>query len=248
MVNLGGSRKLWEEWFEDMSALMSEVPFMPVMGNHDNSCNLSSGLCPRMFEQFALPDNDVPGKKEYWYSFDVAGAHFTMLNSEKEAGIGPESDQYIWLEDDLEQNGNAEWKFAFMHKPPFSLGAHGDDEEVKKNWVPLFDKYGVDIVFSGHEHLYERTKPLKNFMPSEEGTTYIVSGSSGSYLYPHGNKKNTPEGSFFEIISSRYCYIRANVKADTTEINTIAPIFQKNEFKNVETIDSYLKKYKNKGS
>jgi acid phosphatase type 7 len=239
MVNLGINNKLWDEWFDDMQDLISGTPLMPVMGNHDNYCMQIHGLCSKMFEQFAMPDNNIPQKKEYWYSLDVAGTHFTMLNSEKEAGIGPDTDQYKWLEEDLERSGKAEWTFAFMHKPPFSMGAHGDDESVKKYWVPIFDNYNVDIVFSGHEHLYERTKPLTGNHPSDTGTVYIVSGSSGSVLYPLIRKFIKAPASLYEAVSSGYCYIIVDVKPGHTEVNVIGLKDKNDKTDKHETIDSF---------
>jgi acid phosphatase type 7 len=221
MVNLGYSNSLWSEWFDDMQDLISSIPLMPVMGNHDNYCMQMHGLCRKMYEQFALPDNGIPQKKEYWYSIDVAGTHFTMLNSEREAGLGPNTPQYRWLQDDLEKSAGSRWLFAFMHKPPFSMGAHGDDESVKKYWVPIFDRYSVDAVFSGHEHLYERTRPLMGGHPSEKGTVYIVSGSSGSVLYPLIRKFIKTSGGLYETVSSRFCFISVDVHPYRIEVNVI---------------------------
>lgn len=191
ITNAGGSKKLWAEWFEDMGGLIAEIPIMPAMGNHDNYCVPSNGLCQGMFERFALPDNGIKEASEYWYSFNVAGMHFIMLNSENDAGIKPGSKQYQWLENDLENNRASGWKVAVMHKPPFSMGFHGDSKDIQKYWVPLFDRYGVDVVFSGHEHIYERTKPIKDLNPDEAGTVYIIAGSGGSWVY--GCKGNVPE-------------------------------------------------------
>ncbi|HEY9161500.1 MAG TPA: fibronectin type III domain-containing protein [Desulfomonilia bacterium] len=191
VTNAGGSQKLWVEWFEDMGGLIAEIPIMTVMGNHDNYCAQVNGLCRNMFEQFALPDNGIKGASEYWYSFNVAGTHFMMLNSENSAGIKPGSKQYEWLENDLENNKAALNKIAVMHKPPFSMGLHGDNMIIQKYWVPLFDRYGVDVVFSGHEHVYERTKQLKGLKPDKTGTVYMIAGSGGSWVY--GCKDNVPE-------------------------------------------------------
>jgi 3',5'-cyclic AMP phosphodiesterase CpdA len=239
LTNAGGSKKLWTEWFEDMGELVAEIPIMPVMGNHENYCVPSKGLCQGMFERFALPDNGIQEASEYWYSFDVAGMHFIMLNSENDAGIKPGSKQYQWLENDLENNSDAVWKVAVMHKPPFSMGFHGDSKDIQEHWVPLFDRYGVDMVFSGHEHIYERTKPLKDMNPHEAGTVYIIAGSGGSWVY--GCKGNVPEAKsrLYEKCEGICGFVLAdvgdkNMNLSATEVNR-----GNNTESQSETVDSF---------
>ncbi len=239
ITNAGGSKKLWAEWFEDMGGLIAEIPLMPVMGNHDNYCVKVNGLCRNMFEQFALPDNGIKDSSEYWYSFDVAGTHFMMLNSESDAGIKPGSKQYEWLEKELEKNNAASWKIAVMHKPPFSMGFHGDSKDVQKYWVPLFDRYGVDVVFSGHEHIYERTKPLRGLKPDEAGTVYIIAGSGGSWVY--GCKGNVTEGenNFYEKCEGVCGFVLVNAGDDGMKLSMISVSEGRAAAMESESIDSF---------
>ncbi len=239
ITNAAGSRKLWAEWFEDMGGLISEIPLMPVMGNHDNYCIKVNGLCRNLFEQFALPDNGIKDSSEYWYSFDVAGRHFMMLNSENDAGIKPDSKQYEWLENDLENNRTALWKIAVMHKPPFSMGLHGDNKDIQKHWVPLFDRFCVDVVFSGHEHIYERTKPLKGLKPDEAGTVYIIAGSGGSWVY--GCKDNVPDGkkSLYEKCEGVCGFVHVYAGDDGMKFSMISVSGGKDSAIEYETIDSF---------
>jgi 3',5'-cyclic AMP phosphodiesterase CpdA len=66
----------------------------------------------------------------------------------------------------------SEWKIAFFHHPPYSSGeTHGSDETIRTQLEPIFVKYGVNVVLTGHEHFYERIKPQK-------GVAYFITGSS----------------------------------------------------------------------
>ena len=71
-----------------------------------------------------------------------------------------------------------------MHRSPYGSSRHGGDEKVREDLEPLFVKYGVDLVFSGHDHVYERTVPIR-------GVTYVVSGGGGRRLYPAGKGELT---------------------------------------------------------
>jgi 3',5'-cyclic AMP phosphodiesterase CpdA len=81
-------------------------------------------------------------------------------------------EQLDWLEGELKSSGS-EWKILFFHHPLYSSGGkHGSDIELRAVLEPLILKYGVDVVFAGHEHFYERLKPQKN-------VNYFIVGSSG---------------------------------------------------------------------
>ena len=84
-----------------------------------------------------------------------------------------DAQQLAWLEKEL-SSSSSDWKIAFFHHPLYSSGRrHGSSLDLRKVPEPLFVKYGVNVVFSGHDHIYERVKP-------QQGITYFVSGSAGS--------------------------------------------------------------------
>ena len=86
------------------------------------------------------------------------------------------SEQLDWLRKQL-QASNEEWKICFFHHPLYSDAKyHGPDLDLRAQLVPLFEGYGVDVVFSGHDHVYERIKP-------QNGIYYFVMGSSGELRY-----------------------------------------------------------------
>jgi hypothetical protein len=87
-----------------------------------------------------------------------------------------------WLDQDLAAS-KAPWKVAMYHEPSFNLGGH-HSSSARKTFLPLFVKYGVDVVFTGHSHLYERFKPLVADAAAGRVITFITTGGGGAPLYP----------------------------------------------------------------
>ena len=124
----------------------------------------------------SLGNHDVPEEQQYkpfnmngqrYYSFKKGNVRFFALDSNY-----MDPDQLEWLTEQL-QNSNDEWKIAFFHHPLYSsAAAHGSSLELRGILEPLFERYGVQVVFSGHDHVYERMTPQK-------GISYFTEGSSG---------------------------------------------------------------------
>lgn len=175
LENRGSNRNEWDAFFHGAEGAFNHVPFMPVLGNHDNA---DGGLLYRAF--FELPKNgpkDVA--PELAYAFEYANALFVVLNSNDE----PEK-QTAWLDEQLSRS-KADWKFVSFHHPVYSPKANRDNSELRTEWSPLFDKYHVDMVLTGHDHSYMRTFPTRNgtkVANPADGTTYVVS-FSGSKMY-----------------------------------------------------------------
>jgi len=152
----------WASFNEITSDLIKIAEFYPVLGNHENNSSL-------YFDNFVLPNN------ERWYSVEKDNLHFIVLDSNSDCSI--DSEQYLWLEDDLKNiSTNIKFAIAIFHHPPFNTGSHDEDEKgLRQSIVPLFKKYGVDIVFNGHDHDYERS--LYNDIYC------IVTGGGGAPLY-----------------------------------------------------------------
>ncbi len=168
MVGDGLHRNQWDEVFEYSAEIISQKPFMNVLGNHDNR----GGLGALMYEKlFSYPENG-PDKliPEHTYSFTYNNALFLMIDA-----TSKDEYQTGWIEEQL-KNSNAAWKFAMFHFPPYNW--EGPYLNLQKLWVPLFDKYGVDMVFSGHIHYYMRSKPMRGgevVDSYKNGTAYIIS-------------------------------------------------------------------------
>jgi hypothetical protein len=153
--------KKFESVYKDL--LAAKVKFYATLGNHDTSNQ-------RFYDHFNMNKNE-------YYSFKKGNVTFFSLNSNY-----MDKRQVKWLEGELAKN-DSQWKICFFHHPPYSSGAkHGSDEELRKVVEPIFLKYGVNAVFAGHEHFYERIKPQK-------GIYYFISGAGGK-LRP-GDVKST---------------------------------------------------------
>jgi hypothetical protein len=160
------------KFFVPYAPLLRRIPLWPSIGNHD--VRTASGAPWR--EAFYTPANN-PAANEKYYSFDVGNAHFTVLDSN--AGTAPGTAQHTFVEADLAAT-TAQWKFVVFHHPVYSSGSHGGNLALQENLVPLFDRYAVDLVLTGHDHDYERTLPLVAHQPvAEAGTVYIVTGGGG---------------------------------------------------------------------
>ncbi len=181
LVNDGCIQSEWDSWFSDVESRWIginnlTIPIIPSVGNHEQPNDPAT----KYFFQFALPGN------ERWYSCDWGpDIHIICLDSESPA----DGSQRNWLENDLATHANYTWKLVIFHKPPFVSGGHVPWEPALAYWVPLFDKYHVDIVFNGHDHNYQRSYPLNwNFSQAKpqnfsNGTMYVVSGGWGAPLY-----------------------------------------------------------------
>ncbi len=153
--------------FEDIykPLLDDQVKFYASLGNHDESNQ-------RFYVHFNM-------NGEEYYRFKKGNVAFYALNSNY-----MDKRQLKWLEDELAKDAS-EWKIAFFHHPPYSSGkAHGSDSAVREIVEPIFTKYGVNAVFNGHDHFYERIKPQK-------GIYYFVSGAGGK-LRSGDIKKGSP--------------------------------------------------------
>ena len=129
------------------------VKFYAALGNHDTPNQ-------RNYKLFNM------GGKQYYTFRPKLGVRFFALDSNY---MSPE--QLTWLENELKASGS-DWKIAFFHHPLYSSGGrHGSDAALRDQLEPLFIKYSVDVVLSGHDHFYERLKPQK-------GIAYFVVGGS----------------------------------------------------------------------
>jgi 3',5'-cyclic AMP phosphodiesterase CpdA len=105
---------------------------------------------------------------QQYYTYKKGNVRFFALDSNY---MKPQ--QLAWLEKEL-QNSGSDWKICYFHHPLYSSGAfHGPSTDLRLLLEPLFIKYGVQVVFAGHEHVYERVKP-------QNGISYFTEGASGS--------------------------------------------------------------------
>jgi acid phosphatase type 7 len=200
LVGTGANKKHWtQDFFGSMRPLLDRVPLVPVIGNHEGDARL-------YYDYMSVPE------PEYWYKFSYGSADFFIVDSNRD--VGPNSEQYKWLEKELAAS-KAKWKFVAHHHPPYS----SDEDDYGNLWegqsvrgdlrlralVKLYEKYGVDVVWTGHIHSYERTWPLLAGQANESGPVYIVCGGGGGGLERHGPTR--PEFSRRIRHGHHYCVV-----------------------------------------
>jgi hypothetical protein len=180
----GTEQEFQDRMFTPMAPLLREVPVFPSLGNHEYVTDQGQPY----LDNFYLPANNPAGTERY-YSFDWGHVHFVALDSNCAIGLASSDRcttdaQKAWLDKDLAATTQP-WKVVFFHHPPWSSGEHGSQLSVRRNYAPIFEKYGVDLVLTGHDHNYERSKPMKGDAVAPAGTrgiVYLVVGSGGATL------------------------------------------------------------------
>jgi predicted phosphodiesterase len=185
-------RSKFEEPYKAL--LDANVKFYAALGNHDEPT-----------QAFYKPFN-MQGERYYSFKAPQGGVRFFAVDSNM---LTPE--QLAWLEKELKASGS-EWKIAFFHHPIYSSGGrHGADELLREKLEPLFVEYGVDVVFQGHEHFYERLRPQK-------GVTYFVAGNAAKLRRGDITRTaNTVKG-----YDQGYAFILAEIAGDEMHFQTIA--------------------------
>jgi uncharacterized protein (TIGR03382 family) len=179
----GTEAEIQNHLFAPLAGVLAEVPFFPVAGNHEYVTNQAQPY----LDNFYLPTS--PSGGERYYSFDWGHVHFVALDSNCAVGLASASRctleaQKTWVEQDLAES-RAAWKVVYFHHPPWSSGAWGSNSTMRQHFGPIFERHGVDLVLTGHDHNYERTHPLQGESVAPEGTrgiTYLVVGGGGANL------------------------------------------------------------------
>ncbi|MCD6531011.1 metallophosphoesterase [bacterium] len=186
LVSDGSSTDDWEMFFTVEQDLLADHIVMIARGNHDLSY---------------YPWDDDPLEVlfdfENYGSFDYGDVHFVWLNTEDDLDT-----QTTWLIYNLalaRDNPAIHWIVVWLHRPPFSAGNHGNNDDVRDAFVSVFKRFGVSVVFAGHDHDYERSLPVG-------GTIYIVTGGGGAPLYDVGIGENTA----FSLTTLEYCLVEVD--------------------------------------
>lgn len=192
LVDVGQDYAQWNSWFSAGRGVVDTIPVMPVTGNHEYyTPQRRQFTMPVLFTaQLKLPLNGPETLKGQVYSFDYGDVHFVMLDSQagEQREFVPDmlEQQKVWLENDL-QSTRKKWKIAFLHRPLYNNKPE-DNDAIRKAFGPIFDKYHIDVVFTGHDHAYARTYPLYGGMVTAspvQGTIYVATGRSGTKTYPN---------------------------------------------------------------
>jgi len=171
------------------------VKFYASLGNHD-------AREQRYYQLF-----NMDGKLYYTFKGSKQSLRFYALES-----TYMDPDQIVWFEKEL-KNSDSAWKIPYFHHPPYSSGdRHGSDARLREVLEPLFIKYNVSVVFTGHDHFYERTKPQKDIV-------YFVVGSGGQL-----RKGNVDRGSGITagFNDTDYVFLAAEVNGDEMWFNAVS--------------------------
>jgi 3',5'-cyclic AMP phosphodiesterase CpdA len=186
-VNQASMPAVWSDFFDNTMPSAMTRPWMPALGNHE----IEAGNGPLGYlayqTRYTLPPNGSSSFSGNWYSFQVGSVLFISLDNndvvyENDGGafLNTTNALYIrgysggaqlaWLERTLQAatfDPSIDWIIAYMHQTPMSTSSSGSGSDlgIRQNWMPLFYKYGVDLVLAGHDHDYERTFAVRGTDP-----------------------------------------------------------------------------------
>ncbi|MGH3382529.1 MAG: purple acid phosphatase family protein [Actinoallomurus sp.] len=213
-ANLATDRlRTWSDWFDMTSRSARFRPWMPAAGNHENELGNGPIGFAAYQSYFALPGNG--GDQEtngLWYAFTAGSVRVVSLAND-DVAYQDAGNSYVrgysggaqkrWLEAELARtraDHDIDWIVVVMHQVVISTADHpgnGADLGIRQEWLPLFDRYGVDVVVCGHEHHYERSHPIRGHQPNDtmtpdpaatrtdlvdttKGTVHMIIGGGGT--------------------------------------------------------------------
>jgi hypothetical protein len=210
VVGEGQKEQDWQIFFDIERDLLKHTVLYPSLGNHDRQGRGRTADAYRKY--FSLPENS-PDPERY-YAFTYGSARFLILDSNSNSFAL--TDQTEWIEEQLQAarlDPQIRHIFVSMHHPPFSVSLHGGQAELREAWTPLFEKYQVAAVFSGHDHVYSRAE--------RSGVRYFVSGGGGAPLYPRkarSSRIDVQATQYFERVNH---YLKVHVYGDLIEVTAI---------------------------
>jgi len=204
-----------KKFFRPYRSLLASAPFYPVLGNHD----LRTDNGKPFLDTFSLPANGPPGvQAERCYWFDHGDARFVGIDSNLDTqtlanAVTP------WLRSVLD-TAPGTWKFVFLHHPPWAGGSRPPNAKIRDILVPAIEAGGADVVFCGHNHLYERTHPMLGGRVSpSDGVLYITSGAGGKSLY---EEKHADEPYLAEYNNTKSSFTLVNITGSRLELTQIS--------------------------
>lgn len=198
IVDNGGSAGEWDDWFNSGAAYLEKNVVYHALGNHDED-NVDT---KKFFENiFELPKNS--SGSELYSATKYGNVLFITLNSEVYGSNGDPKPQADWLATELQKakkDPSILWTVVSHHRPHLNIGQHNSqNSSFPGSWKPViwkvYDDYGVDLVLNGHDHNYQRTKPVNLKVSASapvskygsepgEGRCQIICGGAGAPLYP----------------------------------------------------------------
>lgn len=227
LVEDGMIEQEWDWLLGASEETLLNMTIVPAAGNHEADYN---SFLEHFHVKPAAGSDTMTGA---YYSFDYSNAHFIVLNSNEgsEEYANFSSEQIHWLREDARaaKAAGAEWLIVLLHKGPYTTSSHADDYDimeengVRTKVVPILSELGVDLVLQGHDHIYARTKPIKNgfAMPATkvtgrldgrsveytvvpDGTIYMIPGTAGAKVYFKLKKMDQSYYDLFEVADEHH--------------------------------------------
>lgn len=192
----------YDDFFRVEGPLLAKHVMFPALGNHE----YYSGLGVDRWERAFSTPSASSGSRRY-YSFDWGDARFIVLDFNE-----PTPAQTRWLDATLASARDRAHRFVFLHHGPFSSGHHGENRFAQAVWLPLFQKHNVDLVFSGHDHDYERG------LDARSGLRYIVTGGGGAPLYDTNSRRP-----YQQVFEAGLHHVRVEVAGRSVNVTARRP-------------------------
>jgi hypothetical protein len=183
--NLGTDGDYQTNFFNIYSNITPHTVIWPTLGNHDVDTGPADGHS--YFAIFSMPTQGEAGGvvsgTEKYYSFNWGNIHFVSLDSEL-SDVNPGSTMLTWLQNDLAAD-TSDWRIVYWHQPPYSKGSHDSDgvlrmTQMRQNVCPIIEAAGVDLVLTGHSHVYERSFLINGHYGLSSSWTAPMALDSGS--------------------------------------------------------------------
>jgi predicted phosphodiesterase len=172
----------WDMWQRMIEPLTSKVPFMVLEGNHEHELQIDNKSFVAYNARFAVPQDESGSGSSMYYSFNAGGIHFVMIGAY--TLFKKTSEQYRWLQKDLAEVDRTvtPWVIALTHPPWYnSYRSHYREVEcMRQSMEALLYNFGVDVMFHGHVHAYERVNRMYNYKYDACGPVYITVGDGGN--------------------------------------------------------------------
>jgi 3',5'-cyclic AMP phosphodiesterase CpdA len=188
----GDPSRLRSTVFEPFAPVLAHAELLAVIGNHDVKRGHGAGQVAAL---------GMPGR---WWSRSLGDLLVVGLDS----NAPDDPAQRDWLEATLAA-ATEPWRVVVLHHPPFSAGYQGSDPAVRRAFVPVLARHGVQLVVAGHDHDYQRSVPI-------DGVTYLVTGAAAA-------KRRTGEAPFTAVSFAWRHFVELVVSADRLVVRAVGP-------------------------
>ncbi len=205
----GTNKQYQHGFFTPYGKLFRNIPVWPAYGNHDSRRWA-------FFKVFTLPEQGESGGvasgTEHYYSFDYANMHVVMLDSQ-DSSLRESGAMMTWLKQDLAANTRT-WVITVFHHPPYTHGSHNSDDpkdsggrmrDMREHFLPVLEAAGVDLVMSGHSHMYERSGLMKchyGFSNTLKPSMILQAAKGLDSYQKHSQHAGAYEGTVYAVVGS----------------------------------------------